>query len=78
MDCSRYTEKWMRERNELSRNITTQKEEWMNKCREIREITEEVNKIALKKNLEIIKDTRIQESIEAGEGTNGSWWRQLW
>ena len=47
-----------RERNELLRNITTRREEWVNKCRELSEMTKEANRRAWRKNLESIKESK--------------------
>ena len=47
-----------RERNELRRNITTRREEWVNKCRELSEMTLEAQRRTWRKNLESIKESK--------------------
>ena len=46
-----------RERNELRRNTTTRKEEWVNKFRELSEMTKEAKRRARRKNLESIRES---------------------
>ena len=47
-----------RERNELRRNIATRREEWVNKCRELSEMTLEAQRRTWRKNLESIKESK--------------------